>query len=365
MPDQIGYGSSFKEQMWRSGVIIEAERATNLMAFTGTDEYDAFQVQDKPGGGRGDQVTRRFSRPNDEDPKISTSPVLGHESSTEYLEDSMFMRYFFLDGGVDNTVANQQLVSFDLRQNARSRVSRQWGELWEQWIINQLVGNTATAVATAADHGRSGANAAVAPDANSWYFAPDSSGANANEAAVAAEATSVLTTDVIDELVTRSTSKAYRKWPMVPCNTPYGQLFVMVCHGRGYKQIRENSTATDFYDIEKAKIQGGNSVDENSLITGEGFIYNKTLVLRSDFCPAVIANARRAAFFGANAGGWLFGEGYTDGEHLGYAEQTHLPRRWSFIVDTTSGFKVTIPQEEDTANNERFGCMVVSHYSDV
>ena len=363
MPDNIGYQSALKEQAWRAGITLEAERATNLMALAGKDEYDAFYIH--YGGERGDQLTHRFSRLSRRAPKTLGDPVLGHEAGTEKLEDSLFLRYFLLDGAIENTVASQQLVSFDEKDLQRSLRAREWGELWEQWIINQLVGNTHADITGAADYGYSGGNALVAPDASHWYFAPDSLGTNANEAAVAADATSVMTSDVIDELVTRSTSKAYVEWPMTPCNTPFGQLFVMGVHGRGFKQIKENTAASDIYDIARAKIEGGGSVDSNELITGEGFIYNKTLVLRSDFCPATIANARRGFFIGAGALDMRFGEGYTDGEHLGYAEQTHLPRRWSFIVDTVAGMKVRIPQEPDTADNQRFGCYVFSHYSDV
>ena len=362
MPDNIGYQSSLKEQAWRAGVTLEAERATNMMAFAGKDEYDAFRIH--YGGDRGDKLTHRFSRLNRRNPKVLGDPVLGHEADTEKLEDSLFIRYFLLDGAIENTVGSQQLISFDEKDLQRSLRAREWGELYEQWIINQLVGNTHTSVTTAADNGLSGGNAPVAPDADHWYFVPDSA-ANADEAAVAADSASVMTSDVIDELVMRMQSKAYVEWPIAPCNTPFGQLYVMVVHPTGFKQIKANTADSDIYDIARAKIQGGNSVDENELITGAGFIYENTLVLKSDFCPAVIANARRGAIFGAGALDIRFGEGYTDGEHLGYAEQTHLPRRWSFIVDTVAGMKVRIPQEPDTANNQRFGCYVFSHYSEV
>ncbi len=364
----IGYGSQFVETTFREGLIYEAERSTFTMAFSSRDdEYTAFMIQDRPGNGRGDTVKVRFARHREDDnPKSSTAQVLGQEAEGETLEDEVSLRYGLFDGVVPNLPANQDLVSFNLKAKERSRLARQWSETFEKWVIRQLAGYTP--VNSVVDYLASGGNKVEPQDSRHHLYAPDAGGANPTEADVAADATSVMTTDLINHLVTRATSKVFTKWPTPPCTTPWGHRYVLLVHGTGYQQIRDNSSSNDFLDIAKAEIQGGQGSAYNTLITGEGFIYNNTLVLRSDFCPPGVNDAgtgprnfvRRAVFFGACAGTWVFGEGFTDGDYLGWSEHIQH-RRWSCIADTIAGFKRLIPKED--AGRESFGSWVVSHYS--
>ena len=362
----LTYGSPQNELSYRPGLILEAELSTVFSAFDGSDDLSsAFLLEDRPGQGRGTNLTRKFSKINrDEAPKIKGAPIVGVESTESEFTDAMDMRYFSFDGYIDNYVAEQNMVSYDLKAQRVARLALQWAYLKEKWVINQLTGNTL--VNTAADYGLSGGNIVTAQDAAHTVYAPDASGgANANDAAVAADVDSaVLDTRIIDNLVTRAGSLAYVEWPIAPCDTPFGPLYVLVCHGTGYEQIKANSSGSDFFTIAQAAIQGGLDLSMSPLITGEGFIYDKTLVLKSDFCPqgitggAAQANTRVATFFGANAGAWMNGEGYTDGDHLGYSEHM-IHRRLSILTDTMRGFKRTI------VNGQSWASFRVVHYSAV
>lgn len=360
----LGYNSPLTQQSIRSGLILESELSTVCSAFQGTEDSSALVVESRDEGKRGDTLVMRFAKINaTEAPKTKGQTIIGQESETQEYEDSLKMRYFSYDGKVENVPAEQNLVSFNLFTREVSRLALQWAYLKEQWVINQLTGNTL--VNTAADYGFSGGNVVTAMDANHTYYAPNSSGTyQTSDANVAGQTTSVLDTRVIDDLITRATSRSYVSWPMAPADTPFGRLFILLCHGEGYQQIRENSSGSDIYDLSKAAIQGGLDISDSPLITGEGFIYDKTLVLRTDFAPqgitggAAQANTRVAAFFGARAGHWIYGEGYEDGDHLGYSEhQQH--RRVSILTDTVAGFKRTI------VNGETWGSFRVVHYSKV
>jgi len=358
----IGYGNSLRETMYRAGVILEAERATPLSAFVGSGDGNALVLEERPGNKRGDTVKIRFAKANDTAPITSTATILGQEESTTYYEDSVNIRYFGYTGSVDNIPASQNNVSFNLKDGERSRIALQWAYNREKSIINQLVGNTL--LNSDADYGRSGGNIVTAQDTNHLYWAPDSSGANTTDALVAADDTAILTTRVIDDLVTRAVSSDYVEWPIAPAETPLGPLYVFVVHPTGYQQIRTNSAASDCYDLQRALLEAGLEPDDSPLFNGEGFIYNNTLVLRSDFCPqgitsaAAQANSRVGAFFGARAGHVVYGEGFTDGNHLGWAEHVQL-RRWSCLSDTIWGVKRTI------VNDVSWGAFRVAHYSAV
>jgi len=360
----IGYGSALNLTKAKAGLILEAELSTPLSAFVGTEDTSAFVLEDRAGATRGSTFNIRFTAANrNEAPKGAGDPTVGSESTEAEYEDSVALRYLKYDGKVENYILEQGLVDFDRKAQVLSRLALQWAYLDERTVFNQLVGNTLVNTGYT-DYGFSGGNIVTAQDANHIYYCPDGSGANTTDAQVAGDATSVLDTHVIDDLVTRATSTAWVDWPMVPADTPFGPLYILICHGTGFQQIKENSTGSDMYDLSKAAIQGGLDLSMSPLITGEGFIYGKTLVLRSDFAPqgittgAAQANTRCAAFFGARAGHWMYGESFSDGDHLGYSEHV-VHRRLSILTDTVRGFKRTI------VNGTSWSSFRVVHYSAV
>jgi len=364
MPTNIAPGNALVERTFQPGVILEAEMATNVMKLSGPESEKApyaFQIVDRPGNGRGDTVEIRFATINDgEWPTSSKVDPLGQESGTRYVTDSVSMGYAKLTGGVDNVMEGQELVSFDEIDGENSRIALQWGYTFENWGMNQLTGNT-LANSLTADYCACGMQAVTAMDSAHTYYCGSG---NTSDLNVANDQNAVPTTATINDLVRKYTSKKFVKWPFVPCKTPYGDLFVYLVDDYGFNSIRENGTESDFYDLAKAEIQGGLDISTSPLITGEGFIYRKTLVLQTNFAPqgitsgAAQANTRVGAFFGARAAHWLFGSKYTDGNHLGYSTfQVH--RRLSILVDTMAGFKRTI------VDGQSYAAARVVQYADV
>ncbi len=368
MPSAISYNDALNERNYRAGVTLAAQLQTYCYSFVEKVDSEeettnaAIVMLERGGLKRGDTTKIRFADINrNEQPKTRMSQVLGQESATPRYEDSLQLRYFLFDGGVENVVADQQLVSFSLKKGEIERISRTWAYTWDIGWINQLSGNTL--VNTVPDFGLSCGNTVTAVDASHFSVAPGTS-VWTTEAQVAGDTTAVLTTRVLDTAITRMTSQLYVAWPAAPCQTPFGDLFVCLAGPQGYQQMRQNGASSDFYDISKAAIQGGGSFLSNPIITGEGFIHNNCLVLKTDFaCQGITAgaaqaNSRRALVFGARSSHLMFGEGYADGDHLGWSE--HLQhRRWSCLSDTVYGLKRTI------VNNQNWSTWVIGHYSDV
>lgn len=354
MVQSVPYGSSLAETTYRPGVTLEAERRTFLSMLEGAGPEYAIRVIERPGTGRGETVVERFSVYQNRTPKNRDAKILGNEGSMSTVTDSLDLRYHSLDAAIDNFPADQNQVSLDLRDREMIGLSVEWAQIREAGILNHLCGNT-DANDAASDHALTGGNAVVALDSASVYYS-----GKANLAAVGADSNAIFTTRTIDELVKRAGSKRYRsKWPIVPAKTPWGNLYICVVGPEGYQQCRENSASSDFYDLAKARIQGGDSYDESTFVTGEGFIYDRTVVLKSDFVPQGVlseANTAWAAFFGAQAIVKVYGEGYTDGNHLGWSEhQQH--RRLSILTDTICGFKRVMPN-----NEQSFGSIAVAHH---
>ncbi len=368
MPTSIGYQDALNEKTYRAGVTLAAQLQTYLYNFveedeTGESSSTAGVVSiNRTGTRRGDKLDVRFADINrDEEPKTRLSQVLGQESSTPRYTDTVQIRYLLFDGAVENEVADQQNVSFSLKKGEIERISRQWAYAWDKSWINQLCGNTV--VNSVPDYGLSGGNAVVAQDTSHQVYAPGTA-AWTTAAQVAADTTAVMTTRVIQTMVSKITSPNYVQWPAAPCDTPFGQLFVCLVGEAGYQQIRNNGSASDFYDINKAAIQGGSDYRDNPIITGEGCIFENTLILKSVFMPKALAsastyqaNTRVAALFGARACHMMYGEGFAEGDHLGWSEhQQH--RRLSMIADTVYGLKRTI------VNDQSWASSIATHYAD-
>jgi len=359
MPE-IGPGSVLAQKLWRTGLVLQSKRSTNVMRFASKKSMSAFVVEDRPGTGRGASLELTFSRPNeDEVPKTAGDETLGQESSTTLYTDQVAIRYFKFDGAVVNTKYEQQHVSFPLKKKEVQRIGIQWAYLKEKVVIYQLAG--VTHKNGEKDDALGGGNPIAAQDANHIIRVNDL----ATDEAVAADPTAILTTDIIDQLVMRAVSRRFVKWPMAPCDTPLGlELYVMLVGSEGFRQIKANSLDSDIYDLERAMIQGGVDPMKTMPLNGEGFIYNNTLVLRTDFDPKGVVssdptleqnNTSRAVFFGERAGHFVYGEGFTNGDNIGYSEHL-IHRRLSMLADSIYGFKRTV------VDGESWGAFAVTHY---
>lgn len=396
MPTTITTGSSLAQQNWRAGVIVESERTCVVKQLEGTKSSSCIVYEDRPDGGRGASITMRVTQPNHgEIPITAFANVIGQESGTTYTDVGLVMNYQGFTGGVPNVPVEQNLVSFNLKRGEVGRVARQVSEHTEASTLRQLAGftgtitptgGTAVSVNSFTDYVMSAGNPVVAPDGTKsngkggkWFLVPPVSGsANTTETGIAGNPSSIFSSRVVDEVLKQWTSRDYVEWPMAPAKTPWGEYFVCLVSSQGYQQFKLNSSQSDYYDLARAEIQGGGGYDNSPLVDRKGLIYDKTIIINSDFLPPGVVNAgpgaptgtganqanvKRAVFLGARAGHCTYGSGYTNGNHLGFSEVT-LHRHWSILVDTIWGLNRVVCNA-GTGVAESFGCGVISHYSDV
>lgn len=361
----ITHTSPLNETTIRAGLILGAEIATPSSAFTGTDPSNAIVTEDRPGTGRGETLKMRFSRvPLDDDPKMEGEQVIGAEWQPDEYENSLTMYEEKFDAAIEGVEVEQNRVSFSLKQERLTALAMKWGYAFERGRINHLVGNTVDNTAVT-KYRRSFGDPVVAQDANHIYRCRTSAGAQpATDALVAADATCVLDSDAIEELVEHATSND-RMWPLLPCRTPFGEKFVLYVHGQGYRQLKANVSGNSIFTLHQAAVQGGVDLADTPFLTGEGFIYDKVLVVRNPWMPQGLAtsstyqaNTRVACLFGRRAMHQFWGTGYTDGDHIGYSEHTEH-RRLSMLTDSIFG------SNRNIVNGESWASFRVVHYSPV
>lgn len=372
----IPYSSALAQQMYRSGMILESERTVRAFAFAGTEPNNALVMEDKPGSGRGNNIKIRF-RPTNHNrvPQTRGVNILGTEDTRPTLEDDISLRYFVMATGAVENITDQMEVDFELIGNEQIGMAKEAGEIYERSAMNQACGYSVVNDLTLyPDYGWSGGNIVTEPDSAHRFFCPDNNGANANEAAVAADSNSILTNRVVDEVTKRIRSLNYITYPIAPCAVPFvpgGEAYLLLASGDGMQQVRSNSSDSDVYDLSKAAIQGGLPPQLSNLTTGEGFFIGKTLYLESDFCTmgtngadgssgiaARQGNVQRAVLLGARALHLVFGESFTGGNHLGYSEMK-VHRRLSMLTDTVWGLKAVL------VGGQRWASFVISHYSPI
>lgn len=359
----------------RAGVILQAETCCPLMMLAGAidpkapSDY-AFYIHDRSDTEAGTTQKVRFAAPNWAAlPKGDQGPSLGTEDQTVYQEDDVTCKYFCFDGKVDNYTYDQQAVNFSLKDGEIDRLGTQSGYLFERWLCHQLAGNRSDAIIAQASHlPLTGGNAITVQDSSHILIANKSDGTTpANEASL--DSTCTATTELIDRALKRASSRKYVTNPIAKCRTPWGMRYVAGFGSDGMQQLRDNDPRNQFLDLQKATLQGGQDYLDSAVANASGFIYGDTVVLH---IPALddpdyplrglsgtteVANTAVGLFFGAGAGQFLFGKGYTGGDHWGYVEML-VKRFLSITVDTVAGFKRTI------VGGQSWGAMRLVHYSE-
>jgi hypothetical protein len=369
----IPAGSDLIATMESTGLTIEAERATNAMKLAkvqGKDEDSALcKIHERPGHGRGETITHYFQTiDDDQDIHGEESQVFGNEQTDSYLKDSFSSGYGGWSAGLTNVVMEQQRVVFALEPAKRRRIATSVGYRFEKWFMAHLTGDTVANTeggSRDADLEYVGFNTVTAQDAGHIIYAPGTA-AHTTAAAVGGDDTALFSLDLINRARTRAASKKFtgQSYAYSPCETPFGLLYVCFCDLLQWEQLMSFSSDGDIKVLEQAKIEGGFDLEDNAIVSGQGGIYLDTLILVSDFMPkavessARVDNTRVASFCGAGALDMGFGEGYTDGNHLGLSvEKFH--RRWSLLVDTVVGIKRRI------VNGESWACHNIVTYSEV
>lgn len=372
----------------RPGLILQAELRALTMLLMGEEGDSVIVVEPSTGAKRGSTEKVRFQPWNTSPmPKGRGTQSFGNEGGDQWFEDSYGIGYLRLaDRAIEGEISDQGLVEFSLRDSAETGMVHDAAHIWECSTIHQLAGYSPVNHLTAGapngagysdgttDYTMSLCNACVEPDAAHHFFAPNSAGAaSANEAAVAADASCVLTDRFVNKSLRKLRSDRYSAlYPLAPASTPWGRGYVCLCSGAGMEQVKEQSSDSDIFTLAQSCIEGGMDPENSTLWTNEGFKIKDVFYLQSDFItPGTTGSSagsttageflsltERALILGARAMHVRFGEGFSRDTWLAYKDTT-WERRLSMFVDTVVGGKVTI------VNGQRWGSAVITHASDV
>lgn len=195
---------------------------------------------------------------------------------------------------------SEQRVPFSVRDEAKDGLADWWADRIDTWLFNQLAGNTAVA-----DGRLVGFNATAAPDGDHVTYGQSGSTA---ETSISATTVARMNLTFIDTAVEKG---KLAKNALRPINIGGRKYLAMFLHPYQVTDLRVNTAAGQWADIQKAAISGGQTSD-NPIFTGALGVYNGVVLHESVRIPASPnnANVRRAVLCGAQSASIAFGRGY-------------------------------------------------------
>ncbi len=294
-------GDNLAVKLWSKKIAVEALKQTWCYKFMGADDNSVIQIFDDTQKSPGDRVRIPLRRLLVASGVLGDLTLEGNEERINYYTNDCFiqqLRHAVREGGK----FTRQLVPFDIREHARASLQDWWADRIDSWFMNQISGNT-----NQTDIRYTGLQSCVAPDTD-HYVLPSGS-ASTTEGSLSNIAADKFTLTLIDVCVEKAKSLQV---PIRPIMINGEEKFVMFLHHYQVTDMRTNTATGQWYDIQKAALQGGN-VTQNPIYTGAIGEYNGTILHASNRLPVggsagvLASNVRRAVFCGAQACAMAFG----------------------------------------------------------
>jgi N4-gp56 family major capsid protein len=351
-------------KLWSKKLSVEALKKTYVGKFIGDSANSLIQEHKDLKKSAGDRLRYTLRTLLSGEGVQGDAILKGREESLATFTDDILIdqiRHAADAGGK----MSQQRVLFNMRKECMDGLSDWASQRMDRWFFNQICGYTGTSVT---EHGETydgtrtlytGNNAVLAPSANRRFWSE--AGATADENLDNTGDNMALS--LIDDIVTEAKLAS----PMIkPIKYQGENVYVMFLHPRQVRDLRTDAqTAGTWFDIQRARLEGGEGAKQNPIFNGSLGMYNNVVLHESSRVTrgvnsstgAPIADVRRAAFCGAQAVALAFGQG--DGfESWNWAEEKDdYGNKLGVAAGWIGGLKKT------RFNNEDFGTIVLSTWA--
>jgi N4-gp56 family major capsid protein len=297
---EYGVNHPLAIKKWAPELMVEALKKTHALQFMGKGKNSLVTIKtDLTTSDGGDRI-RVGIRSQLKGQGIKGDNTLeGNEESLEtFYQDVMIdqLRHAVRSRGK----MSEQRVPFSVREEAKEGLADWWSDRVDTWFFNQLTGNTGVT-----DDRYYGFNSPVAPDADHVSYGRSGS---TSEGSLSDSTVARFNLTFIDTAVEKA---KLAKNALRPITNAGRGKYVMFLHPYQVTDLRVNTAAGQWADIQKAAMQGGQTSD-NPIFTGALGVYNNVVLHESTRIPASPNNSsvRRAVLCGAQAASIAFGRGY-------------------------------------------------------
>jgi N4-gp56 family major capsid protein len=297
-------------KLWSRKLFTEALKQTWMKKFMGPESTALIQELDDTKKGAGDRITVPLMMQLTGPGIQGDATMEGNEESLVTYSDNLLINQLRHSVRVAGKMSEQR-VNFNIRESARLRLVDWWSQRIDVSLMNQLAGYTGQA-----DTRYTGNNATIAPSTNNWYFA----NGLANETEVASGSSSnVFKLKFLDYAVEKLKTNTPATRPIKIDGKEY---YVAFLHPYQVTDLRTDAaTAGNWFDIQKASLQGG-KINDNPIMNGSLGVYNGVILHESFYVPrGLVTGTYRALVCGAQAAAIAYGQGY-GGNQMDWQEET-------------------------------------------
>jgi N4-gp56 family major capsid protein len=342
------------QKLWSRQLFHEVIGLSYVGRFMGTSDSSLIQIKSETQKDAGDRITVGLRRLLTGSGIQGDGTLEGNEESLTTYSDNVFIdqiRHAVRTAGK----MSEQRIPWSVREEARDGLKDWWIERLETCVANQLTGNTGETNTLF-----TGNNATLAPSVISGANRLIVGGGHTGEASLSATTTHAISLADLDKAVAYAKVQTPR---IRPINVDGKKMWVCFLHPYQIYQLRRDaSTAGNFFDIQKAQLQGG-KIGDNPILTGASFIYNNVIVHEWDYLPNTVsaptsqAAYRRGVFCGAQAAVSAFGQGGGLNKMDWQEELFDYDNQFGVAAGMIMGVKKT------QYNSTDFGTIVLSGYA--
>jgi len=349
----FGVNHPLAVKLWAKKLFHEVTGEGFLKAVLGEGSDALVQIRTETKKSAGDKITYGLRMLLSGDGVSGDATLEGQEEALTLYNDSLFidqLRHAVRSSGK----MSEQRVPFDVRDENKMGLADWWKERLEVSLANQLTGNTGQANTV-----YTGNNATTAPSTVSGTTRLIVGGSETAEASLSATTTHAIKLADLDKAVAIAKVQSPR---IRPINVDGKRMYVAFLHPYQIYQLRRDaSTAGNFYDVQKAMLQGG-KISNNPIVTGADFIYNNVIVREWSYLPTTVGasnNAlyRRGVFCGAQAAAFAVGQGGSETKMDWKEERFDYGNQLGVAAGMIFGIKKTV------FNSNDFSTIVLSGYA--
>lgn len=353
-----GVNHPLAQKLWSKKLFHEMIGTSYVGKFMGTKDSSLIQIKSETQKDAGDRITVGLRSLLAGAGIQGDATLEGNEEALVTYSDNVTidqLRHAVRSGGK----MSEQRVPFEVREEARMGLQDWWTERLETAVANQLTGNTGQA-----DTKYTGNQATIAPS-TATYLGNTATriiigGGETAEGSLSATTTHAIKLSDLDKAVAIAKTQQPR---IRPVSVDGKKMWVTFLHPYQIYQLRRDaSTAGNFFDVQKAMLQGG-KISDNPIVTGAEFIYNQVIVHEWPYLPNTIAGAtsatlyRRGVFCGAQAAIAAFGQGGSQDKMTWVEELFDFENQLGVSAGLIYGVKKTQFSSVD------FGTIVLSGYA--
>ena len=391
----FGTNDELAVKIWAKKLFVESIKATQLDKFIGTGSDSVIQVKDELSKGAGDALKYGLRMQLSGSGIAGDSTLDGQEESLVTYHDTIGINQLRHAVKVVGNMS-QQRVTFDIRAEAQAGLVDWWAQRLDTSLINQLAGNdnasnlnniysgmndiTVPYLSGAAATNYAAADYALIPD--TLTGTPTSATVNAYETVLGDGSNGASTNSTVANKYVfnlRMLDKAIIKartlpTPIRPIKMNGMECYVAFLHPYQVYDLRRNTAAGQWMDIQKAALSGG-AITKNPLFTGAVGMYSGVIIHEDARVPygdssdinaahntnLGAAGVARAIFVGAQAGCIAFGRAY------GYSG-SNIKFKWTEVLNDYENqlgvsSALVYGMKKTRFNNKDFGTIVMSSYS--